>query len=79
MSISGLKDLYVNELQEARSFEALLAQALPKMGKAASEERLTRAFRDHAEETKEHQTDDLLSTIAEGLVNPSAVEQAAGQ
>lgn len=53
MVISGLRDLYVAELQEARSFEALLTEALPKMAKAASEEQLRLAFEQHLEATRE--------------------------
>ena len=55
MAITGFRDLYVAELQEARSFEAILTEALPKMAEAASDERLKRAFRDHLVETREHQ------------------------
>jgi ferritin-like metal-binding protein YciE len=55
MTITGFEDLYVAELQEARSFEAMLVEALAKMADAATEEQLKRAFREHREETREHQ------------------------
>lgn len=55
MPITDIQDLYIAELQEAQSFEALLTKALSKMAEAASEEQLQRAFRDHLEETREHQ------------------------
>ena len=55
MAITGFHDLYIAELQEARSFEAMLTEALAKMAGAASEEQLKRAFSEHLEETREHQ------------------------
>lgn len=55
MTITGFHELYIAELQEARSFEAMLTEALAKMADLASEEQLKRAFRQHLAETREHQ------------------------
>jgi ferritin-like metal-binding protein YciE len=56
MKITGFRDLYVAELQEARSVEAMLVEALPKMAQAASDERLKTAFQEHLEATREQQS-----------------------
>ena len=53
MAITDFHDMYINELQEARSFESILTETLPKMERAASEETLKQAFRDHFLETRE--------------------------
>jgi ferritin-like metal-binding protein YciE len=52
MNIETLKDLYIAELQEARSVEEQLSEALPKMKEAASAEDLKRALDDHMRETR---------------------------
>ena len=44
MQIRDLKDMYVAELQETRSVEAQLLDALPKMIAAAKTEDLKRAL-----------------------------------
>ena len=51
------QDLYIAELQEARSLERMLVEALPKLAEAASDEGLKTAFREHAEETREQLED----------------------
>ncbi|MBB4004696.1 ferritin-like domain-containing protein [Aurantimonas endophytica] len=71
MAISGLRDLYIAELQEARSFEALLTEALPKMAKAASEEQLRQAFEQHLEATREQ-----LGSV-EALLNEAGADLKA--
>lgn len=55
MDITGFHELYVSELQEARSFEAMLVEALAKMEDLASEVQLKKAFREHLAATREHQ------------------------
>jgi ferritin-like metal-binding protein YciE len=52
MHIETLKDLYLAELQEARSVEAQLSEALPKMIDAANAEDLKNALEDHLGETR---------------------------
>jgi ferritin-like metal-binding protein YciE len=53
--MKGFQELYIAELQEARSFEAMLRDALPKLAEAASDKRLKTAFREHADATREHE------------------------
>ena len=53
MAIETLQDLYVAELQEARSVEGMLIDALPKMAESASEEQLRRAFEQHLKATRD--------------------------
>ena len=52
MNVQTLKDLYMAELQEARSVEAQLSEALPKMIAAASAGELKQALEDHLGETR---------------------------
>ena len=52
MNIETLKDLYLGELQEARSVEAQLSEALPKMMDAASAGDLKGALESHLGETR---------------------------
>ena len=52
MNMQNLKDLYVSELQEARSVEAQLSEALPTMIGAASDGELKQALEDHRSETR---------------------------
>ncbi|NDV87960.1 DUF892 family protein [Aurantimonas aggregata] len=73
MAIDGLRDLYIAELQEARSFEALLTEALPKMAKSASEEQLRQAFEQHLEATREQQRS-VEALLKEAGADPKAHE-----
>ena len=52
MKIEGFRELYLSELQEARSIEAQLVEALPKMAEAADDAELKQAFESHLEETR---------------------------
>lgn len=52
MNIETLKDLYMAEIQEARSVEAQLSEALPKMMDAASAGDLKGALESHLGETR---------------------------
>ena len=54
MHLSTLKDLYIHELKDLYSVEKQLIAALPKMAKAAHNEKLQTGFREHLEQTKEH-------------------------
>ncbi|OEY71790.1 YciE/YciF ferroxidase family protein [Salegentibacter salarius] len=49
-----LEDLFEHQLKDLYSAESQLVKALPKMVKAANDEKLKKAFEDHLEETKEH-------------------------
>lgn len=54
MKLENLKDLYIHELKDLHSAETQITKALPKMVKAASNEELADAFREHLEQTEEH-------------------------
>jgi ferritin-like metal-binding protein YciE len=54
MELETLKDLYFHELKDLYSAEKQLIGGLPKMAKAASDEKLAAGFQAHLEQTKEH-------------------------
>ena len=54
MKLDTLKDLYIHELKDLYSAEKQIIVALPKMVKAASNEKLAAGFKGHLEETNEH-------------------------
>jgi ferritin-like metal-binding protein YciE len=64
MKIQTLTDLYIHQLKDLYSAEKQLIKALPKMAKAATNEKLRAGFELHLEETKEHATrlESLLSS-----------------
>jgi ferritin-like metal-binding protein YciE len=54
MHLETLQDLYVHELKDLYSAEKQLIKALPKMAKAAKDDKLTAGFEEHLKQTKEH-------------------------
>ena len=54
MELTTLKDLYIHELKDLYSAEKQIIKALPKMVKAATNEKLAAGFSEHLEQTKEH-------------------------
>lgn len=52
MPIDDLRKMYISELQEQRSVEEQLVQALPKMSEMASDDGLAEAFQHHLRETR---------------------------
>jgi ferritin-like metal-binding protein YciE len=54
MTETTLKDALVEELQDLLDAENQLVKALPKMAKAAQNEKLQAGFTDHLEETRGH-------------------------
>jgi ferritin-like metal-binding protein YciE len=56
VALDTLEDLYIEELKDLYSAEKQLLRALPKMAKAASNEELADAFRDHLEVTRDQVT-----------------------
>lgn len=54
MKLETLQDLYFHELKDLLSAEKQLIKALPKMAKAATDEKLAAGFKEHLEQTKEH-------------------------
>lgn len=69
MKITGFRDLYLTELQEAASFERLLVEALQKMSDLASDDRLKEAFRDHYDATAE-QRECVEALLRQHQANP---------
>jgi len=67
MELKNLQDLYIHELKDLYSAERQIIQALPKMMKAASSDKLRAAFQEHLKQTEEHA--DRLQKI---LSNPSS-------
>ncbi|MDT8307658.1 MAG: ferritin-like domain-containing protein [Anaerolineae bacterium] len=54
MHFNQLEDLLVHELEDLLSAEQMLADALPKMANAASNEKLEETFNKHLRETREN-------------------------
>jgi ferritin-like metal-binding protein YciE len=54
MELRSLNDVFTHELQDLRSAETQLLEALPKMAQAASSDELRQAFEHHLEETRDH-------------------------
>jgi ferritin-like metal-binding protein YciE len=54
MKLSTLEDLYIQELKDLYSAETQIVKALPKMAKAATNEKLAAGFKEHLAQTKEH-------------------------
>ncbi len=54
IKIDHLEKLYVSQLKDAYSAEQQLVEALPKMIEAASATKLSEAFSEHLQETKDH-------------------------
>ncbi len=50
--MSGLKEVFIEQLQDAYAAENQILEALPKMVRAASSEDLSEAFKHHLEETR---------------------------
>ncbi len=54
MGLESLKDVLQEQLEDLYSAETQLVTALPKLEKAATNEELKTAFKEHLEETKGH-------------------------
>lgn len=54
MSMKNLQDIFQDELKDMYHAEKQLLKALPKMAKAASNEKLKKAFDNHRAETENH-------------------------
>ncbi len=54
MALGTLKDVFVDQIEDLYSAETQLIQALPKIARAASDEKLQEAISDHLEETRGH-------------------------
>ncbi|MBV7405284.1 ferritin-like domain-containing protein [Enterobacter sp. ENT03] len=51
MTIKTLEDLFIHDLSDVYSAEKQITRALPKMARAATDEKLVAAFKQHLEET----------------------------
>jgi ferritin-like metal-binding protein YciE len=71
MKIKSMEDLMVHELQDLRSAEEQLVEALPKMAEAATAAPLKKAFNEHLKQTKTHLTrlDKALQHMGKGPGN----------
>jgi ferritin-like metal-binding protein YciE len=54
MKLESLKDLYIHELKDLYSAEKQITKALPRMAKAAGNDQLVSAFREHLDQTHAH-------------------------
>jgi ferritin-like metal-binding protein YciE len=64
MGFESLQDVFAEQLNDLRSAEEQLVEALPKMAGAASSEELRKAFEEHLAQTRGHleRIEDLLAT-----------------
>jgi ferritin-like metal-binding protein YciE len=64
MGFESLQDVFAEQLNDLRSAEEQLVDALPKMAGAASSEELRKAFEEHLAQTRGHleRIEDLLAT-----------------
>jgi ferritin-like metal-binding protein YciE len=62
MNVDNFREMFIAELQELRSVEAQLVEALPKMADMASHPELKQAIQTHLEETRwqQSQLDEIL-------------------
>jgi ferritin-like metal-binding protein YciE len=64
MGFNSLQDVFAEQLNDLRSAEEQLVEALPKMVSAASSEELRKVFEEHLAQTRGHleRIDDLFAT-----------------
>jgi len=64
MRLDSLHDVFAEQVNDLRSAEAQLVEALPKMAGAASSNELREAFENHLKETRGHleRIDDVIAT-----------------
>lgn len=72
MELENLQDLYIHELKDLLSAEKQITKALPKMAKAATNDQLVSAFREHLDQTQEHvrRLERILESHDESLRGP---------
>lgn len=73
MKLKDMNGLLTHEVKDLLHAEKQLVKALPKMGKAASSDKLRAAFEEHLEETKGHV--ERLETVCEKLGIPARGEK----
>jgi ferritin-like metal-binding protein YciE len=64
MKFDSLRDVFAEQVNDLRSAEEQLIQALPKLAGAAGSDELRRAFEEHLAQTRGHldRIDDVIST-----------------
>jgi ferritin-like metal-binding protein YciE len=64
MNLGSLQDVFAEQLNDLRSAEEQLVQALPKMAAAANSDELRQAFEEHLQQTRGHleRIDDVIAT-----------------
>lgn len=78
MKITGFRDLYLAELEEAVSFERLQVEALGAISEKASDDRLKRAFREHRNATARH-VESIEALLRKHQADPRAHEDQSVQ
>ncbi len=68
MRFDSLQDVFAEQLNDLRSAEQQLVDALPKMAAAASTDELRKAFEEHLAQTRGHldRIDDVISSTGVG-------------
>lgn len=68
MTIKTLEDLFIHDLSDIYSAEKQITRALPKMARAATDEKLIAAFHQHLEETRgQIERIDQIVEVTDGL------------
>jgi ferritin-like metal-binding protein YciE len=64
MGLDSLQDVFADQINDLRSAEEQLVEALPKLAQAASSKELKQAFDEHLTETKQHleRLDDVIAS-----------------
>ena len=67
MSVTTLRELFVDQLKDMYDAEQRITKTLPKMAKSAQSDELREAFESHLEETEEHvsRLEQVFETIGE--------------
>ncbi|HZQ81772.1 MAG TPA: ferritin-like domain-containing protein [Gaiellaceae bacterium] len=65
MGLDSLRDVFEEQINDLRSAEEQLVEALPKMAMAATSQELKQAFSEHLTETKQHleRIDDVIAQV----------------
>ena len=81
MPLNTMKDLLLDQLNELYAAEKHSLEVLPKLAKAASSPKLAQAFRDHAQESKEHlsRLDTIFDDLGTSARTPGRAESKASK
>jgi ferritin-like metal-binding protein YciE len=65
MQLGSMHDVFTHEVQDLRSAESQLVEALPKLAQAASSDELRKAFETHLDETRDHvrRLDEIMAQV----------------